>query len=230
MFRIIFVLDIFNGRVVHAVRGERNHYAPINQFSLCVDTADPVEIVKTLNPREVYIADLNSLCEKDNNFKIIQEISYQTKVMLDLGARTLKDVIKGFEIADTVILGTETASLELIEKVDKYKISVSIDLKNGIVFTKDKKLQIDPLELVSLLNAYNIKDLIVLNISKVGSLAGIDVEFLSKVVNISTHSVLFGGGVRGRDDLKKLEDLGVKGALVATAIHNKSIPIELLKI
>jgi phosphoribosylformimino-5-aminoimidazole carboxamide ribotide isomerase len=67
MFRIIFVLDILNGKVVHAVKGEREKYGPIHNFSKVCESSDPLHIVDELSPRELYIADLNRLEGSGNN-------------------------------------------------------------------------------------------------------------------------------------------------------------------
>lgn len=232
MFRIIFVLDIFNGRVVHAVRGERDRYQPIHKFSRICDTSDPLEIVKTLKPREVYIADLNRLQGMGDNFEVIRRISRLCSSMVDLGAASLQDVKSGLNIASTVVLGTETSSLALIEEAAQrfpYAINVSIDIKNGIVLTRDEKLNLDPLELIDILNSYQIKDLIILELSRVGTERGIDREFLKKAAINSDHDLLLGGGIRNLEDLKLLGELGIKGALVATSIHTGRIPLGMIQ-
>ena len=56
MFRIIFVLDILNGSVVHAVKGERSKYKPIKGSMIC-ESSDPFEIIDTVKPREIYMAE-----------------------------------------------------------------------------------------------------------------------------------------------------------------------------
>ncbi len=104
---------------------------------------------------------------------------------------------------------------------------MSIDIKNGEVLTKDTR--IEPHEIVKLLNGYNIQDIIILELSKVGTSAGIDIDFLRGVVELSKHSVLLGGGIRDMADINALKEIGVSGALVATAVHNGRIPVELIK-
>ncbi len=71
--RCIFVLDIFNGAVVHAVRGEREHYQPIDGYSHVVTTSDPLRVLEEIRPREVYVADLNRLTGRGDNLQIIED-------------------------------------------------------------------------------------------------------------------------------------------------------------
>ncbi len=231
MFRIIFVLDILNGNAVHAVRGERAKYQPVSGSRIC-DSSSPLDIISALAPKEVYVADLDRLQHLGDNFELIQKISAMAKTMVDAGVEDMDDIEKCLKIADTAILGTETASLELIkEAAEKFsgRISVSIDIKNGIVLTKDRKMAIEPKKLVKLLNDYDIKDLIILELNKVGTGAGIDAGFLKEVAGLSNHDVLAGGGIRDLDDINALKKIGIIGALVATAVHNGRIPVEVIQ-
>jgi len=44
MFRTILVLDIFDGVVVHALRGKREEYLPVADFSSVCETSDAAGI------------------------------------------------------------------------------------------------------------------------------------------------------------------------------------------
>ncbi len=231
MFRIIFVLDILSGIAVHAVRGERSKYMPVTGSRVC-DSSSPPDIISALAPHEVYIADLGRLQHRGDNFELIKEISGKTRTMADIGAENLKDVEICAKIADTVILGTETASFDLIEKASirfPGRINVSIDMKNGKVLARDRNLEIGPVELVRKLNDYNIRDIIILDLARVGTGAGIDLDFLNDIARASYHDVLVGGGVKDMDDIEALERIGISGALVATAVHRGKIPAELFR-
>ncbi|VVB90698.1 Imidazole glycerol phosphate synthase subunit HisF [uncultured archaeon] len=231
MFRIIFVLDILNGTAVHAVRGERSKYKPVTGSKVS-DSSSPLEIISKLAPREVYIADLDRLQHLGDNLELIKKISGKIRTMADIGARGMNDVEKIALIADTVILGTETASFDLIEKAAKRfpgRINVSIDMKNGKVLAKDRALDMEPEELVKKLNDYDLKDVIILELTRVGTGAGIDVDFLKSLAGASSHDVLAGGGIKDMDDIEALERIGISGALVATAVHSGKIPVHLIR-
>lgn len=231
MFRIIFVLDILNGSVVHAVKGERSKYKPIKGSMIC-DSSDPFEIISSVKPRELYIADLDHIQDIGDNFEIIKKISGKTKTMVDIGVKNMDDVQKCAEIADTVIIGTETASFEVIEYAAIQfpdRIDVSIDMKNGYVLTKDTTMEVRPEDLVRRMNEIEIKDIIILDLGKVGTCAGIDEIFLNKIEKKSTHKILVGGGIKNLDDIEILEKSGINGALAATALHNGNIPVGIIR-
>ncbi|TRZ89151.1 MAG: phosphoribosylformimino-5-aminoimidazole carboxamide ribotide isomerase [Methanosarcinales archaeon] len=231
MFRIIFVLDIQKGTAVHAVRGERSKYKPVTGSIIC-DSSAPLDIIQALTPVEIYIADLDRLQHQGDNFDLIEKISGKTRTMADIGAENMNDVEKCAKIADTVILGTETASFDLIEKAAVRfpgRINVSIDMKNWKVLTKDSNMDVEPVELVKRLNDHDIRDIIVLELTRVGTGAGIDEGFLIDITAVSSHDVIVGGGIKDMNDIEALKRIGVSGALVATAVHSGKIPAELIR-
>ena len=133
-FRIIFVMDLKDGVVVHARKGEREKYEPVHRFSSVVDASEPAYVVKKVNPAEVYIADLDKIMGKgDNKVKIREIRAFVREIMLDFGVRKVEDAVEAAEFADNIVLGTETASLELIDAVvgsvpSGVHVSVSIDI------------------------------------------------------------------------------------------------------
>ncbi|WP_440946673.1 HisA/HisF-related TIM barrel protein [Methanosarcina sp. T3] len=234
MFRVVFVMDIFNRNVVLAKGGVRENYRPVSNSSAVCRTSVPLEIVEALHPREVYIADLNALQGKgplDINAEIIRGVSSKADTMLDFGVSFLNDVDKALSIAGTAVIGTETGKLAVIrDAASRYpgRISVSIDVKHGKILKQDPEIPEDPFEIVRLLNGFPLKDLIFLDLDRVGTASGFDPEFLRKLAETSVHDVLLAGGVRGMEDLFALDRLGIKGALVATAIHSGAVPLKVM--
>jgi phosphoribosylformimino-5-aminoimidazole carboxamide ribotide isomerase len=235
MFRVIFVMDIFNGSAVLAKGGIRERYSPVSDSSLLCNNSNPLDIVELLKPREVYIADLNMLQGKgsiESNIGIIREINSKVETMLDFGISSPAEVNKALSIADTVVIGTETGKLSTIRDTaleNPGRISVSIDIKNGKVLKKDPEIPELPFEIVEILNELPLKDLIFLDLDRVGTASGFDPGFLQKLVEASRHNILLAGGVRDIEDLFTLDRFGIKGALIATAVHSGAIPQEVLR-
>jgi phosphoribosylformimino-5-aminoimidazole carboxamide ribotide isomerase len=65
--------------------------------------------------------------------------------------------------------------------------------------------------------------LIVLELTRVGSELGVDRTLVKSIVSNIRIPVLAGGGVRDIRDLAVLNEVGVSGALVATSLHTGSI-------
>ena len=74
-----------------------------------------------------------------------------------------------------------------------------------------------------------VSEVIVLDLARVGSSEGVNVDFLKKMLETTPMDVYVGGGVRNIKDLVELKNLGVSGVLVASALHSGKISIEELK-
>ena len=69
-----------------------------------------------------------------------------------------------------------------------------------------------------------VREAIVLDLARVGSGAGPDVELIAEIhAAFGDLELLAGGGVRDVADLRALAEAGAAGALVATALHSGAI-------
>lgn len=222
----IFVFDILNGAVVHALRGERSRYKPIAEFSRVTGSSDPLQILNELRPVQVYVADLNMIMGSGQNLEIIDKISKRARTMADTGASRSSD-LDGLPPSVLPVLGTETASISLMEEVsNKRRIIASLDMSNRKVLSKDKALaDRSPLEVLEELNQLDLEGVIIMELNRIGTSAGLDKKFLAEAKRISRHPLILGGGVKDEKDLLALDRIGFSGALVATAIHNGMIPL-----
>jgi len=228
--RCIFVLDIFNGAVVHAVRGERSRYEPVERYSRIVSTSNPTALLELIRPKEVYVADLNRLTGVGENLEVIGEISRRARTMADIGIAGADDLYL-LPAAVSPVLGTETAPWQLIEDAARTrKIVVSIDMKMRRVLASDPTLAaLSPFEMLQRLGSLPLEGVILLELDRVGTSAGLDRDFLEMAVEASDQPLILGGGVAGLEDLEALEDMGFSGALVATAVHSGRIPLQFVR-
>ncbi len=207
-------MDIMDGIVVSGKGGERDKYKPLK--SVICNSCNPIDVAKAyknLGAKKVYIADLNAILGNGNNLDIIKKIDFLYKIV-DFGIRDRKDYEKVREFF-TPIIATETVKdISLFKEKD---IFISLDFKNG------KLLNYNLEDIINIINK-NVP-LIVLDISSVGSQRGVNIDLVNKIINIVNNPVYVGGGVKGEEDIKTLEDLGVTGVLVGTAIHKGIIKI-----
>jgi phosphoribosylformimino-5-aminoimidazole carboxamide ribotide isomerase len=87
----------------------------------------------------------------------------------------------------------------------------------------------EPVTFLRELEALGVSQIIVLDLTKVGSREGTNLTLLQKVLRNIKAEVLVGGGVRDVKDLVELKKLGAFGVLVATALHSGKISRENLK-
>ena len=86
--KVIPVIDILNGIVVHAERGKRREYQPL-QTSL-TQSVEPVEVAKAfkkLGFKDLYIADLDAIIDCSIDFQVLKRITDETglELMVDAG-------------------------------------------------------------------------------------------------------------------------------------------------
>src|SRR5262245_25823594 len=74
--RVIPVLDLKGGQAVHAVRGQRQTYAPVE--TVLATSADPVVLgrafVERLGARECYVADLDAITGAGDHGSVIRAL------------------------------------------------------------------------------------------------------------------------------------------------------------
>lgn len=218
--KIFFVLDIKKGIVVHAERGEREKYKPIEEKSLVVKTSDPFSIVETLKPRFIYVADLDRISGDGDNLGIIEKLSGKVEELIaDCGFREVEE-LEGINFEP--VLATETFD---ITKIDR-KCYVSLDFFDNFLDTSQRFKDFE--EAIEFLNTFELSGVIVLNVKRVGTMK-VDFQLISKAVEISENPIFVGGGVGSLEDLRKLHEIDCKGALIATAIHRGRLPLHLIR-
>ena len=239
--KIIPVIDILDGIVVHAVRGRRKEYHPLESV-LCAST-DPVDVaraLKRLGFAEMYVADLDAITGGGHtNFPVFQRIADETgfELMVDAG---ITDLVRAQRVLEScvskVIIGTETLGsigfvAEAVEFFGSEKIVVSLDLMGDMVLSK---LEFDgskePVVLLREFQEMGVDQIIVLDLARVGSVEGVNLPVLKRMLMDHTVKVLVGGGVRDIKDLVELKNMGVSGALLATALHSGRITLEELRL
>jgi phosphoribosylformimino-5-aminoimidazole carboxamide ribotide isomerase len=237
--RIIPVIDVLGGIVVHAVKGRRKEYQPLKSV-LCAST-DPVDVaaaLKSLGFSELYVADLDAIMRGQANFAVFRNIADKTglELMVDAGISDLKKAESVLEShVSKVIIGTEALpSVSLVAEAVKLfgseRVVVSLDLMGDRVISGFELGALkDPSALLRMFQEVGVSQVIVLDLARVGSGEGVNLPFLKEVLRNIVAKVFVGGGVRDVKDLVDLKDLGVFGVLLATALHSGKISPEGLK-
>ena len=223
---IIPVLDLKNGIAVSGKSGKRETYKPLE--TVFHKSASPEGIGKSLSDAgavRIYIADLDSIENRESNFEVIHEVNKNISVMLDCGARNVFDVKKALEVADKVIIATETLKdiddlNDIFDNFDKNRLVISIDIKDNEIFSKS--LNIDLEEFIRKIKELNPPEVILLDISQVGTERGVNYELIRKFLELP---LIIGGGITS-SDITRLEKLGINKFLVGSALHNGKLPLK----
>ncbi|MGJ0485524.1 MAG: HisA/HisF-related TIM barrel protein [Methylomicrobium sp.] len=219
--QVIPVIDLKDGAVVHAQQGKRETYQPIHT-DLCpsADIFDVLDAYLNLYEfRIFYIADLNALEKKGNHASLIYTVAErfpERSFWLDSGLPPSPSVHQQPANIKTV-LGSESFQDETLNLIETYgkEIILSLDYVNmeclgaESLFTKPN---------------YWANDIIVMTLERVGSGSGPDMEKLSTFCNnFPGTNFIAAGGIRNKEDLLALEKIGIRQALIASALHSGAI-------
>jgi phosphoribosylformimino-5-aminoimidazole carboxamide ribotide isomerase len=219
---IIPVIDLKNGEAVSGKSGNRDTYIPLK--TVFNKSSEPIAIARALKksgfPR-IYIADLDAIEGTSSNLKIAGEINKIIPVMLDSGIKNSDGVQKILDKVEKVIIATETIEnfddIEIIfSSFPKHNLVLSVDVKDGNVL--GKHIQADFKDIIKKIEEINPLEVILLDISRVGTKNGVDHKILNSFINLDTEIIL-GGGITVQD-ITDLDALGLKYYLVGTALHS----------
>jgi len=226
---IIPAIDLMDGKVVRLFRGlkeEKTFYSD-----------DPVSIAKDfceLGAKRIHIVNLNGAFGEDDkeNLKKIYDIRKETNAFLEVGGG-----VRSFEIAkryfdtgiDAVVLTTlfflNKKDFEKITKVFSQKIIAGADVKNSTISIKgwQENTDIKIKDFLKEMKEYGINEAIITQISKDGTLEGVDADFYRDIVSSADISIIASGGVSSLRDIENLSQTGVKGVVIGKAIYEKKL-------
>jgi phosphoribosylformimino-5-aminoimidazole carboxamide ribotide isomerase len=237
--RVIPVIDLKGGVAVHAVRGHRERYRPLQ--SRIAEGSDPVRITRAVRERlgldELYVADLDAIAGGPGSPDVVAALAREARVMVDAGAAAAAAVARLLELGVArVVVGTESLPgaevfRRLRAELPDAPLVLSLDLRGGQVLSPDPALAgVCPADALARLADAGAREAVVLDVARVGSGEGPDVALLRELRSrLPDVRLLAGGGVRHVGDLRALAGAGAAGALVATALHGGAIGADELR-
>jgi phosphoribosylformimino-5-aminoimidazole carboxamide ribotide isomerase len=212
---IIPVIDLMGGLAVLAQGGERKRYQPL-QTPIC-ESSEPAQVIEAflrIYPfRKMYFADLDRLTGQGDQIiqlRNLHERFPQLEFWLDSGW----PLRSGPWIP---VVGSESLNSENWRQIDDIHQQwiLSLDFK-GDEFRGPDALLAHP--------KHWPETVLVMSLHRVGSCSGPDVQRLQTLQKQAPRKQwVAAGGVRNSQDLEALEALGVRTALIASALHNGNI-------
>jgi HisA/HisF family protein len=229
--RILPVLDLQNGLVVRGVGGRRQEYRPI--VSRLTSSSKPLDVALAFRShfgfQELYLADLDAIAGRPPAWDVyagLRGAGFHLNV--DAGVRTTADAkplagagIEGIVAGLETIAGPEVVR-DLCRELGSDRILFSLDLKEGRPLGKLAAWHMtEAWPIVERAVHLGVQRVIVLDLARVGGHGGTGTEeFCTRLAGeFPGVEVLAGGGVRDENDLVRLRQAGVKGVLVASALH-----------
>jgi phosphoribosylformimino-5-aminoimidazole carboxamide ribotide isomerase len=217
-FTIIPVIDLRQGVVVHARGGsDRSGYPPLRS-PLC-PRPDPVAMAGALAAAArsdiLYVADLDAIRGEGDNAEAVRAIAARhprLELWVDAGIAGpwALDRWRTRCAGMVPVIGSESAG-DAGWLAGQSEFVLSLDFGAGGLIGDPGLLQGAELWPARV---------IVMSLSRVGTGLGPELERLRQVRRSRPDVACYAaGGVRNRDDLQRLRRLGVRGALVASALH-----------
>ena len=207
---VIFpAIDIRGGKCVRLFKGD---FAQETVFS---DKPEDMAVKwQQQGGKFLHLVDLDgALAGKSQNLEVVKRIIASVDIPVELGGgiRTMENIDEVLALGvRRVILGSVAVqNPELVkEACDKYgdRIVVGIDAKDGIVAVDGWGVSgnVEVVELAKKMAAAGVKTIIYTDISRDGTLSGVNVEATAKLARESGVKVVASGGVKSLEDIKAL--------------------------
>ena len=233
---IIPVLDLMRGQVVRGVAGQRASYRPVS--SCLVDSADPLEVADSflnqLGLRRIYLADLDAIQHDQPAWTTIEKLAADgRRLLVDAGLRDVARARRLVELGvESVVAGLETLTgpkliEELVEAIGGEHLVFSLDMTAGTPMTDPAAWRDStPVGLAKAAIDAGVERMIVLDLAGVGTGGGPPTLDLCHQIR-SRHDgieLITGGGIRDQHDITAAAAAGVDAVLVASALHDGSLP------
>lgn len=221
---IIPVIDIKDGCAVHAIKGKRSDYQPI-KTSLC-PSSDPLNVISNFialgNFKRMYIADLNAIMKQGNNDELLKRVVESFPYInfwIDKGLQKIPFLSKQFANSVSVI-GSESLKESHLKSLESSTTPFVLSLD----FSSEGRMGPDTLFTNE---QFWPKNIIIMTLGRVGQNDGPDYQKLEYFCSrYPDRNFIAAGGIRNMEDLLKLKKMGIEKALVASALHLKSISAE----
>ena len=245
--KVIGVIDLAGGVAVHAQHGIRASYRPVGTAAGCAIDGDPIALARAyvgcLGITELYAADLDAIADWQARevsdapntdcvqTTILAQLARVAPLWLDAGISTMVRARQALRLGSArVVVGLETLDSfdtlsSIRDEIGGEHAAFSLDLHRGVPLSRRLlEPSLDAAGLAERAEAAGIGALIVLDLARVGSSMGPDLDTIERVRRAAPSTMLVaGGGVRGPEDLARLAEAGCDGALVATALHDGRI-------
>ena len=223
-------IDLYEGRAVRLYKGD---YARMTVYS-----NDPVSVARDFKAQgaaQMHTVDLEGARDGGTpNLGVIERIVRETGLFVECGGglRDMAAIDRAFSAGvGRVILGTAAVSdpALLEEAVGKYgeRIAVGADLRDGRVairgWREDSGVTAE--DFLCKIEALGVRTVICTDISRDGAMRGANAELYERLQSEFGLDLIASGGVSGMDDVRRLRELGLYGAIIGKAYYTGDIAL-----
>ena len=229
---IIFpAIDIKDGRCVRLTQGR------FDQVSIYNDNpAEVARLWESMGAQYIHLVDLDgakdgSPASRDMVKSVIDAVDIPVQV--GGGIRSLERADQLIELgARRIILGTAAVNdRELTQAVaERYpgRTAVSVDAVNGMAAVNGwaKVSDTDVLDICAFMKEIGINTLIYTDILMDGMLKGPNFGEYERLMRETSLDIIASGGVTTKEDITRLAQMGIYGAIVGKALYDEKIDLK----
>jgi phosphoribosylformimino-5-aminoimidazole carboxamide ribotide isomerase len=236
MIELIPAIDIIDGKCVRLTQGDYGQKTVYNE--------NPLEVAKQIEGagiKRLHLVDLDGAKQKKIvNQKVLETISSNTSLHVDFGGglQSEEDLKIAFDAGAKQVTGGSIAvkNSELfsswITKFGTEKIILGADCKNAMIAISGWQ-ETTEISVFKLIEDYLIKGVqycICTDVAKDGLLQGPSFELYQEIqTRFPSLKLIASGGVTSIEDIEKLNDMGMYGAIIGKAFYEGRIKLEDLK-
>lgn len=228
--KIFPAIDLYGKKAVRLYKG--------NYDEMTVYNDNPLEVAldfKAQGAEFMHLVDLEGARDGGTpNLDVVERLVKETDLFVEVGGgiRNMDVVDKYIGIGvGRVILGTAAVTDQafLCAAVKKYgsKIAVGVDLKDGMVATHGwtEKSGLDGFEFCANLQEIGVSTIISTDISKDGAMQGANHALYRELKKRLSMNVIASGGVSSIEDIIRLKEIDVYGAIIGKAYYTGAIEL-----
>lgn len=228
---ILPAIDIIDGKPVRLYQGDYD-----KKEIVADDIFKTAKSFEDMGAEYIHLVDLDGAKSGSSaNHELVIKIAQMLNIPVELGGgirsfETIKYLLDNG--VSRVILGTTAMEdEELLKKaIAAYgeKIAVGIDCKEGKVYGRGwlEGSNLDYIDFAKKMESLGVKNIIVTDISKDGTLEGPNVEMLKKLKETVNIDITASGGIRDIQNIRDLNEIGLYGAITGKAIYAKTLSLE----
>ena len=225
---ILPAIDIKDGKCVRLVKGD---YATAHQVA--ESPYDTAAAFRAAGAAWIHMVDLDGAKEgKPVNTEIFERVAKESGLKVEVGGgiRHMKTIEQFLEKGiSRVILGSVAVkNPDLVKEAVKEfgeKIAVGIDAKNGMVATEGwlEKSDVTYTDLALAMEDAGVRTVIYTDISRDGTLTGVNTEQLGNLNRTVSCNIIASGGVSSIVDIENCIDLNLYGCICGKAVYTGAL-------
>lgn len=227
---ILPAIDMKDGRCVRLQKGKFSTLSQVADGALETALA-----FAAAGARWIHMVDLDGARDGiRTNFSHIKEVIRQSGLSVELGGgiKTVEDVdmVAGAGVSRLVIGSAAVTHPEVVDyALENYedRVAVGIDCLNGRVRTAgwEQDSGLSGLDLARQMEEKGVKAIVFTDIATDGMLSGPSFAQLAALQKAVRCDIVASGGVTTLDDVKRLRDMGLYGAIIGKAYYAGTIDL-----